>query len=369
MKRKKILIVNNLLGYYGAENVLINMVNHMDLQKYDITVLTLLESESERLNRNIRYLYIFSRKNGVVSKVKNKIKLEKGYYHLAKKYCSGYDVAIAFKMGECAKLVAHSNALRKYCWIHSNVSEIKEAYSYSFEGIEDEKKSLRHFDSMIAVSNCCAESFKKKYGSDFPVKVIYNPLDEKKIRNMASGEIPENERHLFYGDVPILGTVARIDSQKGIDRLVYIAEKLQNHDIQYRMIIIGDGIDYKKYLKIINEQKLSIHMLGFKTNPYIYMKRFDLFICSSVWESYSIVVNEALVLQVPIISTRCGGPEEVLQYGKYGILTENDKENLYIAVEQFLKDKTNVIKKMENYEKTNLMNRFMEKIDNLLEMN
>ena len=366
MKRKKVLIVNNRLGYYGAENVLTNMVNHMDTKKYDITVMTLVKSNENFLSTNVKYKYIFSDKSNTITKIGNKIKLYLGYKYLSKIYCKGYDIAIAFKMGECAKIVGYSDACSKYCWIHSNVSEIEERYSYSFQSLNEEKKFLERFDMLIAVSKNCEESFKMKYGNTFKMRVIYNPIDIEKINNMANEEIPESEKYLFYDETPVIGTVARIDSQKGIDRLIYIAEKLKDKKVKYRMVIIGDGIDYKKYLKLVNEKKLPVYMLGFRSNPYMYVKKFKLFICSSIWESYSLVVNEALALNIPVISTKCGGPEEVLEYGEYGTLTDNNQESLYNAVEDFFEK--NVTNKFPVYKKDS-MKKFLMQIDKLLEEN
>lgn len=365
MKKKKVLIVNNRLGYYGAENVLINMVNHMDQNKYDITVLTFLESDSSKLNPSIHYRYLFSKKSGFFQKIKNKLKLLAGYAFLAKKYCSGYDIAIAFKMGESSQIVGYCDSPHKYCWIHDNVTEIKDTYSYSFNSLEEEKNFLKRFNSMIAVSNGCADSFKTKYGNDFKIRVIYNPIDFERINVLSNEELSEDEKQLFCDNIPIIGTVARIDYQKGIDRLIYIAEELSNHNIEYKMVVIGDGVDYKKYFDIIQSKQLPIHMLGFKSNPYKYMKKFNLFVCSSVSESYSLVVNEALALQIPVISTKCGGPEEVLQYGRYGTLTENNQESLFAAIFQFLQ---NELIKTEKYNGKDSMDKFLINIDELMEM-
>ena len=178
MKKRKVLIVNNMIGYYGAENVLVNMVNNMDYSRYDITVLTLLECDSTQLNNEIHYKYIFRKKNEILHKVKNKLKLILSYKNLAKIYCRGFDIAIAFKMGECAHLVSFCNAPKKICWIHSNVTDIPENFSYSFSSIEDEKECMRKFDILVAVSHSCANSFTQKYGKSLSIIVSKLSLPE-----------------------------------------------------------------------------------------------------------------------------------------------------------------------------------------------
>lgn len=361
--KKKIIFVNNKLGYYGAENVLLNLVNHLDLSKYDITVLTLTQGATEQLGDGIHYKYIYSARGGIFGKIRNKILLLLGYERLAPFFCKGYDVAVAFKMGESAKLVGYSDAPQKYCWIHSNVSDIEERCSYSFDDIETEKEFLHRFTSMVAVSNCCAESFFKKYGSDFATKVIYNTVDAERIKQLAEESIPEKDKWLFHGEVPIIGTIARIDGQKRIDRLIYISEQLDKKKVDHRIIVIGDGVDYKDCVAQIKRKNLhNIHLIGFRKNPYAYLKKFDLFVCSSIWESYSIVVHEALTLGIPVVSTKCGGPEEVLQYGKYGVLTENNEASLYAAVARFLSDGMQCV---EKYDSDCSMSNFILSIDKL----
>ena len=363
MIRKKIIVVNNLLGYYGAENVLINMVNHLDQQRYDVTVLTLIESEHDRIVSGIKYKYIFRGKSSFLTKIENKLKLTMGFECLAKMYCNGYDIAIAFKMGESAKLVGYCDAPKKLCWIHSNVSEIEEACSYSFKSLMEEQDFLSRFSTLVAVSKVCAESFLIKYQGDFNLKIVYNPIDVEKILADANETLSITEKELFNGNVPVLGTVARIDAQKRIDRLIHISERLLEEKIDHKFVIIGDGVDYKKFSDEIKQKHLdNIAFIGFQSNPYKFMKRFNLFICSSQWESYSIVVNEALALGVPVISTKCDGPEEVLQYGKYGILTENNEDALYFAIRKFLIE--GMPKKTE-YNAIASMKNFLEKIDEL----
>ena len=335
----RILIVSNQLGSYGAENALINLTKVIDKTKYDVTVLTLKQCDSSVLPEGVHYKHIFSN-GGVKSKIKNKVLLSLGYKKLGIIFGKGYDIGISFKMGESAQIVAHSSAPKKYCWIHSNVTELQEPCSYSFSNINDELSLLQKFDSMIAVSYSCKESFEKKYLNGHKtewVRVIYNPCDSEDVIRKAEEPIMQEELDLFEGGVPVLGTVARIDSQKGIDRLIECSRRLDLEGIEHRFVVIGDGVLLSDYKMIVNQMGLNnFHFLGFKSNPYPYVKKMDVFICSSISESYSLVVNEALILNKIVISTRCGGPEEVLEQGRFGYLVDNDLESLYIGIKKYL---------------------------------
>lgn len=68
------------------------------------------------------------------------------------------------------------------------------------------------------------------------------------------------------------------------------------------------------------------------------MKNADWFLCPSSRESFALTLLESITLGTPVITTRCGGPEDVVGHGKYGILTENSKEGVYLAMKKVLDD-------------------------------
>ena len=79
--------------------------------------------------------------------------------------------------------------------------------------------------------------------------------------------------------------------------------------------------------------------------PHKYIKEGDLFVCSSRNEGFSLVIAEAMILGLPIISTNCSGPNELLNFGEYGFMVENNEDALYEGLKEILKDK----KKLEYY--------------------
>ena len=70
-------------------------------------------------------------------------------------------------------------------------------------------------------------------------------------------------------------------------------------------------------------------MEGFQSNPYSYMKRSDLYVCSSYVEGFSTVVSEAVILGIPVVTTESSGMREILGDSEYGLITENSDESLY----------------------------------------
>ena len=68
------------------------------------------------------------------------------------------------------------------------------------------------------------------------------------------------------------------------------------------------------------------------------MKQADLYVCSSLYEGYNLTVAEALILEVPVLSTNCTGPCEILDNGNYGAIVENSEEGLYEGLKQLLNE-------------------------------
>ena len=103
----------------------------------------------------------------------------------------------------------------------------------------------------------------------------------------------------------------------------------------------------KKIKKAIDERGAGgyITLTGSQKNPYPYIKEADLLVCSSYFEGYNLTVAEAVVLGVPVLSTRCAGPCEILDGGEYGMIVENSEDGLYEGLKKLLCDKA----LLENY--------------------
>ena len=97
-------------------------------------------------------------------------------------------------------------------------------------------------------------------------------------------------------------------------------------------MILGEGSLREDLEKEVLDLKISNHVkfLGFVDNPYAYMREADVFVLPSLWEGFGNVILESLAVGTQVVSTDCpSGPSEILDNGKYGILTEvDDPEDL-----------------------------------------
>ena len=116
------------------------------------------------------------------------------------------------------------------------------------------------------------------------------------------------------------------------------------------LIILGDGEDEEKLKKFIRDQNINnCFLLGFKTNPYRYLAKSELYICSSLWEEPGHTLIEAGYLNIPVLSSDCpNGPDELIQHNynglKYRMNNFKDLENKLIEFENLTENELFQIK-------------------------
>ena len=187
------------------------------------------------------------------------------------------------------------------------------------------------------VSDTVRQNFIERYAFN-PQKIIriYNPLDKDDILNKSKK--PLGDSICIKNKVRFI-TIGRLVPQKGYDRLLQVVKRLVAEGFDFELWILGEGEQKASLNKYIKENSLEdrVKLLGFKSNPYKYLKACDCFICSSRSEGFSLVIAEAMILGLPVLSTYCSGPNELLDEGKYGILVENSDDGLYDGMERILK--------------------------------
>lgn len=158
-------------------------------------------------------------------------------------------------------------------------------------------------------------------------ETIYNPFDYKKIKEKAEdySELSKEEKELIKE--PYICSVGRInEGQKDFTTLINSYKKLVDENkIEENLLIVGDGPDLElleEYVKKIELEK-RIFFLGRKNNPYVWIDNCKLFVLSTKFEGFGLVLTESMLLNKKVISSNClVGPKEILENGKYGKLFE-----------------------------------------------
>ena len=128
---------------------------------------------------------------------------------------------------------------------------------------------------------------------------------------------------------------------KGFDRLIRVHYKLRQSGFKIHTYILGEGPEKESLDRLIKNYNLveSVSLLGYQKNPYKYIRKCDLFVCSSLSEGFSTAVTESLIIGIPVCTVKVSGMQELLgDNSEYGLIVDNNEEALYCGIEQLLND-------------------------------
>ena len=352
---KKIIFGITSLTIGGAERVLVDLSNRLS-EDYDITIFTIYgEGELRKeLNKNIKKISLYRKEYkdlSSIEKIKASLKLiiyrKKIHNEIIK---NGYDTEIAFLEGPITRLFSAKSSNSKIAWIHNDISKVYgNGIKAKIKKIV-EKNVYKKYDKLVFVSEENRQDFNNQYKwvDESKERVIRNYIDYKKVLEKS-----EESVNLPYekNDINLL-TACRLVEQKAIDRFIRVQKKLQENGIHTKTYIIGDGPLKFELQKQIDKLGLTedFILLGKKSNPYPYIKNCDYFCLLSYYEGYPMVLEEAKILNKPIIITDTASRECVDNYAK-AIILENTEYGIFKGLEKEFKSDN--IKKLINNENEN----------------
>ena len=316
----------------GAEKVLITLVNHMDPEKFDITVQTLYPDEfASLLNPNIKYKYCYPKKTSFSNNL-FRVEAQLGLtYPLHIK--GDYDIEVAYLEAETTKVMAASTnkKAKKIAWIHCDFDV---AVKDKAEFVSKTAPQYRKFDRIACVSEKCKESFIAMFGDDPEVVVVHNVIDDKEILEKAKQPLPIG----VTKRKKTLCSVGNLTPPKNHIRMLSSAYRLHEDGYDFDLWIVGEGQQRLKIEEFIRKNQMSSYVTlhGFQKNPYPFMKEADLLVCSSNYEGLSTFVSEGLILGKPIITTDCSGMKELLGKSEFGVIVPNNDDAFYNGVKTML---------------------------------
>jgi len=151
------------------------------------------------------------------------------------------------------------------------------------------------------------------------IKVIYNGIDvnnydlstKKKLYKKNDNEI-------------ILGNMGRLVYQKGQRYLIDIASELKMNNLQFKVLIGGDGPLKQELVSYAEKHEVAdrIVFLGFIDNVAEFMNSIDIFLLTSLWEGFGYVIVEAMICKKPVIAFNCSSNPELIEDSRTGFLVE-----------------------------------------------
>ena len=332
--KKKILFLINDLGHGGAEHVLVNMANNLNKNNYDVTIQTIFDTGVNRkyINSDVRYI------PGMRKQFRGNVMLLRCFspkflfkYFVKEKY----DIIVGYLEGISTRIISgcSDQETKKVAWIHIEPKS-RQQFEYAYGSTNKLQRAYNSMDKIICVSENIKKSFTDLWEIKASVEVLYNINESDKIIKFSK----ESQEEMEESESVNIISVGRLVEQKGYDRLINVHKKLLENGIKQNVFIVGEGRlreDLEKQIKRENVQD-TFQLIGFKENPYKYVAKADLFVCSSRSEGFSTAVTESLILGIPVVSTEVSGAGELLGDNEYGIITPNTEEGLYKGLEQMI---------------------------------
>lgn len=346
----------------GAMTSLVNFLNALDTDKYDVDVMfyenngrhgikegiNILPQGKVHRSRSVSnilkkllspaYLWALVQDRYYKKIRKNKRKavqiMSKQGCRYSRSLDKEYDVAVAYEFTWCMNYVMHRvKAKKKIIWNHVE-------YEKSGMDFRVDEKELDAADALVFVSEDCMKSYAQKHPQHSKkLHFVPNLLSSAYVRAKGDAEaaLPFEDRDGLLRMV----TVARIRFEhKGLDRAVRALARLKGEGLaeNVRWVIIGDGGDLPALKEMIRQNGLEemIYPIGLKENPIPYLKKFDCFLLPSRHEGKPMVITEGFIMGLVPLVTEYTSAHEQIRHGVDGLIFDNSEEGLYEGLKEVL---------------------------------
>lgn len=353
-KKIKLIIFHPYSKIGGADKSLSRLINRLDSSKYEIIFITIDKPYIKSyLKKEIKIIKIKSSKTIFsVIKIRKILKSfseeKKVIFFSNQNFANIVSFFIIFRFSNIKHIVMERNHIDEFKYSRNFLDLIKKKIIFLLMKI-----FYKHADLVLGNAKRLCIDLKKM--TNCKVKTIYNPAYDKEIFKLSKSKIKKiNKKNIILN-------VGRLEIQK--DQITLL-KAIKNIDNIY-LIIIGYGekkIELKNYIRQHNLQKKVI-ILDNISNPYPYFKSAKLFVLSSLYEGFPNVLTEAIMFDVPVISSNCNsGPSEILLQNK-GIHIYEKKNHIELEkkINLFFKNK-NIFHKRNKLLKENLQRFNPEKI-------
>lgn len=339
-ERKSIAFVIGTMIVGGVENALIELLNHFDYDRFDVD------------------LWIKQDTIGIKNRVDNRVQVKswptdnpkallktqfrtgqiaacfRGLLYRFIIRCSStweisslfsakvlppmaaeYDCVVAYQYG-VPEVVATANRIKgqkRVLWVHGD-------YSMSDPLIRQMGKEYAAFHKIFCVSETARQQFSKKWPNlENRTQVFYNLYHANKILQLANAHVPR----LAAGTIAV--TVGRLSPEKGQQMIPKAARLLLDAGYHVFWYLVGDGPLRETMEAEIRKHDVSGHviLLGTQRNPYPYIKNCDVYVQTSLSEGWCLTVQEARILQKPIVTTPLPVMREQIASGENGLIARD----------------------------------------------
>lgn len=347
--KKKILFISEALWIGGIETALVNLLNRMDYDKYDVTCLVVRGclDMAGRITPKCRLLiadrektftfpqsYRYSRLYHLTEKPENPSRLHRAlqwtvpvirylenrlYIRYIRRQIAGerFDTCVIYS-DRTAEIAIRAIRAEQYLLFYHHGAMRREYHDTI--GYRRSRKIITVSESTLTA----LQDFRPRYAHK--MMVLHNLVDVDgvldKSRHIPATRFPEGKFHLV--------SCGRLTQAKGIDWAIEAMGLLLSRGYEdVHWWIVGGGPDEEDLKARAKAAGVCehFHFLGMQENPYPYIAAADLYVQPSRFENYSVVILEAMVLHKPILATFSAAQTQITS-GENGLLCEGNPESI-----------------------------------------
>ncbi|PTI80743.1 teichoic acid biosynthesis protein [Staphylococcus xylosus] len=385
-KKEKILIYPGGMKNNGITTSVINLLDNIDYDKYDVTIF-LGHTNNDEILKNLKevkdsvriilrkgpllattiekYQDTFIKNRGIKSILEKIIYPKAAFEREFRKIFgnSKFDYVVDFSGYSMfwSKILLGTESKKKLIYLHS---DIKSDMNRTVNGKKPHYLNLKgvislyyKFDYLVSVSeetrkinmrNLSITNTREKFNS------AMNTININRINNLVHKEndffMREGSKVLailkdnqiksieFKEEDYKVMAMGRLSPEKGFDILINAFKGVVEQNSNAKLYILGEGPLKKSLENLINKLNLqeNVYLVGQKSNPFNIMKKCDLFVLSSHYEGQSMVLLEALTIGTKVLASDIPANRYVLKYGDYGMLAENVPEMIEDGINSFI---------------------------------
>lgn len=314
---KKILLLNDSMAGGGAEHAMAVLANELvRMGDFEIILYSLQNSFGYKLNKKIKVGYLHDGYNGIFHK----------FYSLLFDAFRLSLIIYKYKIETVLSFQYRSNftnIITKLLFTNHKCIVSERVYTKDYLSCGSRSIIYKNLVNILYnkadIITCNSSDIKTCLHKYFRISLgkiicINNGYDSKNIKSLSFKDIDLDDKHIFSNGKKTILNIGRLSTQKGQKYLINAFSLLDSNTFQ--LVLIGSGEDEDYLRTLVNSLGLndSVHFLGFKCNPYRYLRVADIFAFPSLYEGFPNALVEAVILNKKIVSFEFkSGSREILR--------------------------------------------------------
>lgn len=300
----KIAYVINYIVKNGPSSVVLNIINNLDREKYDVSLITLFSGNNPEVVEHLKKNGISVYECATLSRMKCLLRQCEEFDDIVRK--GHYDVLHTHGLIPDIVSSRLNTPVKKITTIHNNMYE---DYLDSYGWIKSRMFITLHLNALKKLDECvcCSESvykvMKRKLNNTTFIRNGIEPVHARAVVTREELNIPDDAKVFLYAGV--------LNTRKNIVWLIENFAKYHNEN-EY-LLVLGEG---DKEVECKEKADNHVQMLGFQPDPVAYMKISDVYTSASKSEGFSISVLEALSCGLGLFLSDIPSHREVVGMGQ-----------------------------------------------------